>query len=318
MVGLVAARQAGVARSGAGSPEAAAGGLLAALDRDRLDVQALDRVARYLTGEERLVVSAEAGRIARLAANPPAGRDALGIVGLGARDVRFQRVGGSDGVVVLEALSGTVRLRSSGGGTLELSLDEARRRLAQQTNSRVTSLRVVTLRAGGRWYVALLPTMLEWSRLAVAGGPADYAKLTAAARPGAASPQAAAGALLERLRTGLLADVMATAAPSERNAFDAFFPALRGSQGWPAGPDGRFGPPLADTARVGPVTRTEPVADGIVRVYFAYKPRLGGPGMPMEPAVPAPSVIAVQRNGTWYPSMVFTLVDATLTKGLPP
>ena len=312
MVGLVAARQAGVARSGAGSPEAAASGLLAALDRDSLDAQALDRAARYLTGEERLLVSTEAGRIARLAANPPAGQDALGIVGLGARDVRFQRVGGSDGVVVLEALSGTVRLRSSGGGTLELSLDEARRRLAQQTNSRVTSLRVVTLRAGGRWYVALLPTMLEWSRLAVAGGPADYAKLTAAARPGAASPEAAVGALLQRLRRPL-ADIVATVAPSERNAFDAFFPALKGSQGWPAGPDGRFGLPQAGTARVGPVTRTERVADGIVRVHFDYRPRLGGPGMPVEPPVPAPSVIAVQRNGTWYPSMVFTLVDATLT-----
>jgi hypothetical protein len=296
MVGLVAARQAGGARTGAGSPEGAASGLLAALDRDTLDAKALDRAGRYLTGEERLLVTTYGDRFAELAAAPPGGRNALGVIGVGARDLRFQRVAGGDGVAVLEAVSGTVRIRASGGGRLELSLDEARQRLAAQTGSTVTSLRVVTLRSAGRWYVALLPTVLEWSRLATAGGAADYASLTAAAPPGASSPEAAVGPLLAVLNRPF-AEIAARLAPDERNAFDAYQPALRALLAGLSAHNG-FGLSRSRRPAAPTITGTERVADGVVRVH-------------LDGEAP-PYVVALRRNGTWYPSMVFTLIDVTL------
>ncbi len=296
MIGVVAARQRGGAGVGAGSPEAAAGGLLGALDRDTLDAEAIDRAARYLTGEERLLVTTYADRIARLAAQPPAGRDAFWLAGFGAHDVRFQRVDGSDDVAVLEAVSGTVSVRAN-GARLELSLDEARRRLAEQTHSRVTSLRVVTVRSGGRWYVALLPTALEWSRLAAAGGSADYARLSAAATPGASSPEAAVRALLAALDQPPT-EIAARLAPGERNAFDAYLPSVPAA----AAAEGFLGLQTLDRRMVGSVTGAERVADGVVSVHLG-----GGQAQPAD-------IIAVRREGTWYPSMVFTLADLTLTR----
>jgi hypothetical protein len=296
MVGLVAARQAGGARTGASSPEGAAGGLLAALDRDTLDARALDRAARYLTGEERLLVTTYGDRMAALAA-ARGGQGELGVMSFAVRNVRFQWVDGSDGVAVLEVVSGIVRVRASGGGHLEMSVDQARQRLAEQTGSRVPSLRVVTVRSGGRWYVALLPTALEWSRLATAGGTADYARLTAAAAPGASSPEAAVRLLLTTLDRPL-AESAARLAPGERNAVDAYQPALRDLlNGFTADLGFGLGATGRGAGRV--VTGTERVADGVVRV------RLDGG--------PSPQVIALQRGGTWYPSMVFTLTEVTLT-----
>jgi hypothetical protein len=297
MVGLVAARQAGGARTGAGSPEGAASGLLAALDRDVVDARALDRAARYLTGEERLLIETYGDRIARLAAAPPGGPGALGILGFSARNVRFQRLDGGDAIAVLEAVSGTVRLRSNGGGHLELSLDEARQRLAEQTGNRVISLRVVTVRSGGRWYVALLPTALEWSRVTTSGGAADYARLTAAPAPGASSPEAAVRPLLATLGRPL-AESAARLTPGERNAVDAYEPALRALlSGFTTDLGFELGLPGRGAART--VIGTERVAEGVVRVHLDGEP--------------SPYVIALQRGGTWYPSMVFTLTDVTLT-----
>jgi hypothetical protein len=297
LVGLVAARQAGGARTGAGSPEGAASGLLAALDRDTLDAQTLERAARYLTGEERLLIAAYGDRFARLAAAPPAGQGGLGGVGFGARDVRFQRVGGSDGATVLEAVSGTVRLRSNGVGRLQLSLDEVRHRLAEQTGSRVTSLRLVTVRSEGRWYVALLATALEWSRLTTAGGAADYARLTEAAAPGAPSPEAAVASLRATLDRPI-AEIATRLAPAERNAFDAYLPALRAVlEGLTA--DNGLGLRKLDRPAVGPVSGTERVADGLVRVHFGGEP--------------SRYVMVLRHEGTWYPSIVSTLIDVTLT-----
>jgi hypothetical protein len=226
----------------------------------------------------------------------------MGIMGFGARDVRFKRVGGSDEVAVLEAVSGTVRIRSSGGAGLELSLDEARKRLAEQSNGRVTSLRVVTVRGGGRWYVALLPTALEWSRLATTAGTADYARLTAAPTPGASSPEAAVSALALAAAHGRpLAELAPGLAPSERNAVDAYLPALSPALDKMSGDLLRGGhpPPLPDGMATVAVSGTSRVADGVVKV------QLGGN--------PSWNVIAIRSGGTWYPSMVFTLTDATLT-----
>jgi hypothetical protein len=296
MVGVVAARQSGGLGGGASSPEAAASGLLGALDRDTLDAKVLDRAARYLTGEERLAVTTWAERIARLAARPTTGGQPLWIGAFGAGDVRFQQVDGTDDVAVLEAVSGTVTVRAN-GAHLELSLDEARRRLAEQTDSRVNSLRVVTVRAGGRWYVALLPTALEWARLAGGGGAADYARLTADAAPGAGSPQDAVRGLLDALGQSPSA-IAARLAPSERNAIDAYLPSVPSV----AAADGMLGLRRLDRAAVGGVGGAERVTDGVARVHLN-----GG-------QVESSDLIAVRRDGTWYPSMVFTLTDLTLTR----
>jgi hypothetical protein len=297
MIATVAARQRGVAGSGSSSPEGAATGLLAALDRDKLDARALEGAARYLTGEERLLVSTYAGRIAALA-TAQLGREGSGTLGFGARDVRFQRVAGGEEATVLEAVSGTVRVRTPGGGNLEMSLDEARRRLAEQTKGQLSSLRVVTVRAGGRWYVALLPTWLEWARQASAGGSADYARLTATATPGAASPEAAVRNLLAAVQRPL-DQILPLLAPDERNALEAYLPAAPAA----AAADGLLdlrvlGRRVAGTTTAG----TERIADGVARV------RLAGTLGP-----DAPAVVAIRRNGTWYPSMVFTFTDVTLT-----
>jgi hypothetical protein len=298
LIATVAARQRGVAGFGSSSPEGAATGLLAALDRDKLDTRALEGAARYLTGEERLLVSTYAGRFAALA-TAQLGREGLGMLGFGARDVRFQRVAGGEEVTVLEAVSGTVRVRTPGGGNLELSLDEARRRLAQQTRGQLSSLRVVTVRAGGRWYVALLPTWLEWARVASPGsGAADYARLTATATPGAASPEAAVRNLLAAVQRPL-DQIPPLLAPDERNAFDAYLPAVPAVAAADGLRDLRvLGRRIGGTTTAG----TERIADGVARV------RLSGT---LDPDVAA--VVAIRRNGTWYPSMVFTFTDVTVT-----
>jgi len=295
-IGLTAARQASSPGAGAGSPEAAASGLLAALDRDQLDAQAITRASRFLTGEEHLLATTYADRIAKLAGTPPSGgQSPLAGFGFGARDLRFQRVGGAGDAVVLEAVAGTVSVRTNGGGRLQLSLDQARQRLAEQTKGAVSSLRVVTLRAGGRWYVSLLASGFEWARLATRrAGPPDYAALTGAATPGADSAAAAVRGLLESVGQPptRIADHLV---PDERNAVDAYLPSV---------PDGDLDKLLQthdlEMRAPGLTGRTEQVANGVVRVY-------------LEDSGPGSYVVAVERNGTWYPSGVFTVTDVTLT-----
>ncbi len=263
-IGLVAARQSGQTSSGASSPSAAAAGLLAALDHDPLDAAALSRAARYLTGEERLLVTTESDRVVALANQAStAGQGVLGPFALGASDVGFRQVGGADGVAVLEAVSGTIGV-SSGSGRIQLTVDQARQRLADQTKGAVTSLRLVTVRA-------------------VAGAP---------------SPRAAAQALLDSL-VDPSARIAERLVPEERNAFDAYLPSVVGGV---STRDlqrllGSHGMTLHDATLEG---RTEPVTAGVVKVY-------------LRGDAPGPAVLVLERDGTWYPSMVFTVIDFTLT-----
>lgn len=297
-IGLVAARQTGQTSSGASSPSGAAGGLLAALDRDPLDAAALGRAARYLTGEERLLVTTETDRVVALANQASTGgQGVLGPFALGARDVGFRQVGGADGVAVLEAVSGTISA-SSGGGRLQLTVDQARQRLAEQTKGAVTSLRVVTVRSGGRWYVSLLSSALEWARLAARGGAPAYGELTRPAVAGAPAPRAAAQGLLDSLADPS-ARIAERLVPEERNAFDAYLPSAVGgaSTGDLQRLLGRHGVTLRAATLEG---RTEPVADGVVKVYLRGQD-------------PGSAVLVLERGGTWYPSMVFTVIDFTLT-----
>ncbi len=301
-IGVTATRHASGVGAGAGSPEAAADGLLAALDRDEPDASALDRAARFLTGEEHLLATTYAGRIAKLAATASSGgQSPLEGLAFGARDVRFQRLGGARDVVVLEAVAGTVSVRTNRGGRLQLSLEQARQRLAEQTKGAVTSLRVVTLRSGGRWYVSLLASGLEWARLAGHGGPPDYGALTGAPAAGADSAEAAVRALLDSVDEPFTA-VAGHLVPDERNAVNAYLPSVPSAE-----LDELLRVRSAGAEAPRPTGRTEQVADGVVRVY------LSGGGEPGAHGPHDPYVVAVERDGTWYPSMVFTGIDVTLT-----
>jgi len=77
----------------------------------------------------------------------------------------------------------------------------------------------------------------------------------------------------------------------------------------------------AGTVRVeGLKTRTEEVADGVARVRATAGRIAGGPShesLRLEDAVAkgqAPYVVTIQRDGTWYPSLVFTLTDWMLNR----
>src|SRR4030095_5474470 len=68
-------------------------------------------------------------------------------------------------------------------------------------------------------------------------------------------------------------------------------------------------------------TRTERVADGVPR---ARPPAgrlvagMGGDSVDLGRAgakEPAPYVVTIQRDGTWYPSLVFTVTDWMLKRG---
>ncbi|HZD68846.1 MAG TPA: hypothetical protein VFA45_07995, partial [Actinomycetes bacterium] len=93
-------------------------------------------------------------------------------------------------------------------------------------------------------------------------------------------------------------EIVARLAPGERNAFAAYLATV------PAPVAAGAVMELRDLDRQlagATVTGAERIADGVARV------RLGG-GLG-----PHAEVIAVRRDGTWYPSMVFTFTDVTLT-----
>jgi hypothetical protein len=278
-VGLFAARQRAATGSGATSPEAAATGLLAALDR-----KDLDRAATYLEDEERLLVGTYPDRVVALLAG--------GIVGGRAPD----------------------------GAKLELPAEELNRRLAEQTKGAVTALRVVTVRSGDRWHVSLLATAAEHGRATGGGAQPDWALLGSRgqATGGTATPEASVRELAAALASGpdRAADRLA---PSERLVLRAY------QRSAPAGAMGQ----LTDLSRLGLsvqglTTRTEPIADGVARVHLTggKLQRLPSGAEPpidlgkLDPAQgdPAPYVVAIQRDGTWYPSLVFTVTDWMLTR----
>jgi hypothetical protein len=314
-VGLVAARQSASTAEGASSPEAAATGLLTALGQ-----QDLDQAGRYLDDEERLLLATYGDRVTALLAGRmtgPTGQPLSGLQ-LTARDVRFQRVAGLGGgdVGVVELAGGTVGGRDARGAKLELPAAELNRRLADQSKGAVKALRLVTVRSDGRWRVSLLASAAEYGRLAAgAAGAAepDWDQLAGTgqqAAPGAASPEAAVRDLVDAAGRGPQA-ALELLSPAERRVLAAYRPLLD-RQGKMA---------QAGTVRVeGLKTRTEEVADGVARVRATAGRIAGGPShesLRLEDAVAkgqAPYVVTIQRDGTWYPSLVFTLTDWMLNR----
>jgi hypothetical protein len=303
-VGLFAARQTAATAEGAASPEAAATGLLTALGS-----QDLDRAAGYLDDEEALLLRTYGDRATALLAGRmtgPTGQPMSGLE-LTARDLRFQRVAGLGGadVGVVELAGGTVGGRDARGAKLELPAAELNRRLSDQTKGAVKALRVVTVRSGDRWRVSLLASAAEYGRLAAGAAEPDWDRLAGTGQPaaaGAASPEAASQgqrAVLERL------------SPAEQGVLAAYGPLL----------DQKGATPSMGTVRVdGLKTRTEPVGDDVARVV-ATAGRLVGPtlreSIPLDQAAAkgqAPSVVTIRRDGTWYPSLVFTATDWMLIR----
>jgi hypothetical protein len=318
-VGLFAARQMAATGAGATSPEAAATGLLAALDR-----KDFDRAADYLDNEERLLVGTYRDRVVAAVAGHLTGTpgDRLADLDLTARDVRFRRVAdsGADGVAVVELVAGTVGGRGPRGAKLELPAAELNRRLAQETNGAVTALRVVTVRADDRWHVSLLATAAEHARAAGSGGQPDWALLGARdqAAAGAASPEAAVRELAASLENHPDRAVDRLS-PAERLVLRAY------QRSAPAGtlPD----PNELALSVQGLTTRTERIRDDVPWVHLPGGPRRRPPAAAGTPGSEPPDldrlgaelgvdpyVVTVQRDGTWYPSLVFTATDWMLTR----
>jgi hypothetical protein len=319
-IGLFAARQLSATGAGGGSPEAAATGLLAALDR-----KDLGRAAQYLDEEERLLVGTYRDRLVAVLAGRLTGTtgDPVADLDFTARDVRFRRVAdtGGDGAAVVELAAGTIGGRDPRGAKLELPAEELNRRLAEQTKGAVTALRVVTVRDGDRWQVSLLATAAEYARAAARGGQPDWALLARQpdqATPGAASPEAAVRDLAAAVETNPDA-ALDRLAPGERRVLRAY------QRSAPAGAGDRLGE--LGLSVQGLTTRAERVADGVVRVHLTggtVQRRPGGAGQ--DPGAPfdlgrldadrdvEPYLVTIERDGTWYPSLVFTVTDWMLTR----
>jgi hypothetical protein len=308
-VGLVAARQSASTAEGASSPEAAAAGLLTALGE-----QDLERAGRYLEPEERLLLATYNDRATALLAGRmtgPTGQPLSGLE-LTARDIRFQRVadlGGVD-VAVVELAGGTVGGRArEQGAKLELPAAELNRRLADESTGAVKALRAVVVRGDDdRWRVSLLASAAEHGRLAARAAEPDWDQLAGAGQPaaaGAASPEAAVRDLAAAAGRGQQAAIELLS-PAERRVLAAYGSLL----------DRHGGKPAAGDVRVeGLETRTEPVADGVTRVHATAGRLVGGmlnESLPLDRAAAkdqAPYVVTIQRDGTWYPSLVFTVTD---------
>jgi hypothetical protein len=311
-VGLYASRQAVGTAQGASSAEAAAEGLLTALGS-----QDLDRAAGYLDTEEALLLDTYHARVTKLLDGRipgPTGKPLSGLQ-LTARDIRFRQVAGLGGadVAVVELTGGTVGGRDANGTKLELPVAEVNRRLIDESKGRVSGLRMVVLRADDRWRVSLLASVAEHARLAAAAGEPDWDQLTPGGQPaasGADSPEAAVRDLVDAAGRDRQA-VLGQFSPAERGVLAAYQPLL----------DHKGGMPAAGTVGVeGLQTRTEQVADGVARV----RPTAGtltGPGLggtldlaDVAAKGEAPYVVTIRRDGTWYPSLVFTFTDWMLTR----
>jgi hypothetical protein len=299
-VGLVAARQSASTAQGASSPEAAAAGLLTALGE-----QDLDKAGRYLDDEERLLLATYRDRVTALLAGRMTGPNGQQLSGLQltARDVRFQRVAGLGGadVGVVELAGGTVGGRAGNGAKLELPAAELNRRLSDQSKGAIKALRVVAVRGGDdRWRVSLLASAAEQGRLAGGAAEPNWDQLAGSgqAAAGAASPEAAVRDLADAAGGGPQA-VLGLLSPAERRVLAAYQPLLE---------------------REGLQTRTEEVADGVARVRATAGQLTGGAlgrSLSLEEATAkgqAPYVVTIRRDGTWYPSLVFTVTDWMLNR----
>jgi hypothetical protein len=311
-VGLFAARQVASTAEGASSPEAAAGGLLTALgDQD------LDRAASYLDAEEALLLDTYRDRVTGLLAGRLPGPNGQPLSGLQltARDIRFQRVAGlgGDDVAVVELVGGTVGGRDARGAKLELPAAELNRRLIDQSKGRISALRAVVVRAGDRWRVSLLASAAEHGRLAANAAEPDWDRLAGSgqpAAPGADSPEAAVRDLVAAAGRDQQA-ALQQLSPAERRVLAAYQPVLDRHGAMPAEVDVRV---------EGLRTRTEQVADGVARVRATDGRLVGGKlgeSLALDQADAkgqAPYVVTIRQDGTWYPSLVFTVTDWMLTR----
>jgi hypothetical protein len=316
-IALVATRAVGTSAGGR-TPESAATGLFAALDK-----RDFERADDYLQGEERQLAAVYADRLTRLLAEQRASGGPLGAFDLSARDLRFRRAAGSgDGsVAVLEAVDGTLGMRGPNGTQVQLPVAEARRQLAQRTGGAIESLRLVTIRGSDRrWYVSLLASSAEWGRLAGKAGEADYGLLTGGSLPGSGSPEQAVRDLLAAATDGDPAKVADRLAPDEARVADAYRQPLFGQLGL-ARQGALFGAERGRQVRVridGLTTRNEQLADGVVKVYLTGGTVrvTGKPPVSISDAMAMderPAVVAVRQGGGWYPSLLGTMAEGALT-----
>jgi hypothetical protein len=218
-------------------------------------------------------------------------------------------------VAVLEAVSGTVGVTGENGVRVEIPVAQADEQLAQASGGRLTALRLVTVRSGGHWYVSLLATAAEVGRLASGGAPVNYAALTAGDPvAGATTADGAVRAAIGALASGQ-SQALQRLVPDELAVLRTYATSLRQVRQATAGP----------VTVEGLTTRTERVSGEVTKVYLTGG-RIRGPNGEVTtlPSLSSklgataggerqPYVVAVEQNGSWYPSVLFTVTDYALT-----
>ena len=215
---------------------------------------------------------------------------------------------------MVELAGGTVGGRDARGAKLELPAAELNRRLADQSKGAVKALRVVAVRGDDRWRVSLLASAAEHGRLAAGAAEPDWDQLAGAG-------QQAAPAAPPR--------------PRPPSATWSTPPAAATRPPWSSSrrPSSASWPPTSrcSTARAPPCRRWAPCRSRASRPDRGGRRRRGqGAGdrrpagreraaqsLTLEEATAkgeAPYVVTIQQDGTWYPSLVFTVTDWMLNR----
>ena len=312
----VALRATAGAATGAGSPAAAAEGLIAAVA-----AQDTARIAELVTPTEARLVQVHGTRVLDLVK-----RD-MGQGGgqLSADGVRFRAIGPSGDAALVELAEGRFGV-PAGGGQLSLPASEVNKRLSEATEGRLGAVRLVAVADGGQWRIGVMASA-AYNWLTAAGVDVDDVStlVSGPTTDGAATPEAAVEGVVGAVTGGDLDRAISLLAPDEARVLGGIRPHLAALAAqkpgmfddphakWLAGLPGGTAPSIAVS---GLTLATEPVADGVVRVRVTGGTVTGLDGKPekFDPADDETSVIAVERDGLWYPSLLFSQIDKALAE----
>jgi hypothetical protein len=315
-VATVALRSAAGAASGAGSPTAAAEGLVAAVvARDTA------KAAELVTDTEARLIEVYGTRVLdRITQEMGQGGGELTADG-----VRFRTVGPSGDAALVELADGRIGVPAA-GGRLSLPAAEVNKRLSDATEGRLVAVRLVAVADDGRWRIGLAASAAYTWLTSVGIDVDDVSTLVSGqTADGAATPEAAVEGVVGAVTDGDLDRAISLLAPDEARVLGGVRPHLAAlatrepgmfvdpHAKWLAGLPGGTAP---DIEVSGLTLATEPVADGVVRVRATggtvtgpdgKSEKVGGSDDDME-------VIAVEQDGLWYPSLLFSQIDKALAE----
>jgi hypothetical protein len=312
----VALRATAGAATGAGSPEAAAEGLVAAVA-----AQDTAKIAELVTPTEARLVQVHGTRALDLV------KQELGQGGgqVTADGVRFRVIGPTGDAALVELAEGRFGV-PAGGGQLSLPASEVNKRLSDATEGKLSSVRLVAVADGNRWRIGPMASA-AYTWLTAAGVDVDDVStlVSGPAADGAATPEAAVEGVVAAVTDGDLDRAISLLAPDEARVLGGVRPHLAALAArepgmfadphakWLAGLPGGTAP---DIEVSGLTLATEPVADGVVRVRVTGGTVTGpdGKASKVDPADDETTVIAVEQDGLWYPSLLFSQIDKALAE----